>query len=509
MADVLPAPGAAVAQARLLVVEDDAHIRTFCQRLLRNTYSVETAEHGGQAVELLQRQPYDLALVDLEMPVMDGIALLEHIRQRYAETDVVVLTAYASVESARQALKLGALDYLSKPVEAENLERTVRSALELRRVRQEKERLSDLVFMYQFSQLIATSLDVETQATQIVEFLWQRFLPESLALSLLCPDRQTLRLLAARSSWVEVAEERELTLDSGCDAAALQAAHLRLSGYRGSDDDDRFAGVALRSHDRLVGFLHLTRRPEQPPFDAAERRLLGIFAGQVAASLDNARLYQALRDQNWQTIAALAEAIEARDAHTFGHSRQVTRYAVRLAEEVGLADDRLEVLTYAGLLHDVGKIGIRDQILLKPGRLDDKEFAVMQEHPRIGVRIIERVSGLRDVLPIIESHHERYDGSGYPQGLAGEDIPLEARILAIADAFEAMTADRAYRPAMAPEEALEVLLRGRGSAWDPHLVERFVEIYRREGAYLRVEGLVKQLPVLSLPLPQEAVGTAR
>lgn len=499
MADVLLASDAVVARPRLLVVEDDAYVRTFCQRLLRTTYVVETAEHGGQAVELLRRQPYDLALVDLDMPVMDGIALLEHIRQRHAETDVVVFTAYASVDSARQALKLGALDYLSKPVEAENLERTVRSALELRRIRQEKERLSDLVFMYQFSQLIATSLDVETQAAQIVEFLGQRFLPESLALSLLCPERQTLRLLAARSSRGAVVRQREAALDAGDDAAALQAAHLALSGHRGREGDERFAGVLLRSHDRPIGFLHLTRRPEQPPFDAAERRLLSIFAGQVAASLDNARLYQALRDQNWQTIAALAEAIEARDAHTFGHSRQVTRYAVRLAEEVGLPAERLEVLTYAGLLHDVGKIGIRDQILLKPGRLDDEEFAVMQQHPRIGVRIIERVSGLRAVLPIIESHHERYDGSGYPQGLAGEDIPLEARILAIADAFEAMTADRAYRPAMTPEQALEVLLRGRGSAWDPHLVERFVEIYRREGPQLRVEGLVPQLPISVLP----------
>ncbi|MCS6882080.1 MAG: response regulator [Oscillochloridaceae bacterium] len=499
MADVLLAPDAIVARPRLLVVEDDVHVRTFCQRLLRTKYIVETAEHGGQAIELLQHQPYDLALVDLDMPVMDGIALLEHIRQRHAETDVVVFTAYASVDSARQALKLGALDYLSKPVEAENLERTVRSALELRRIRQEKERLSDLVFMYQFSQLIATSLDVETQAVQIAEFLGQRFLPESLALSLLCPESQTLRLLAARSSRREESRERAVALDADCDATALQAAHLALSAHRGSEGDDRFAGVVLRSHDRPIGFLHLTRRSEQPPFDAAERRLLSIFAGQVAASLDNARLYQALRDQNWQTIAALAEAIEARDAHTFGHSRQVTRYAVRLAEEVGLSADRLEVLTYAGLLHDVGKIGIRDQILLKPGRLDNEEFAVMQQHPRIGVRIIERVSGLRAVLPIIESHHERYDGSGYPQGLAGEDIPLEARILAIADAFEAMTADRAYRPAMAPEQALEVLLRGRGSAWDPHLVERFVEIYRREGERLRVEGLVPQLPISAAP----------
>ncbi|HMQ35456.1 MAG TPA: response regulator [Chloroflexaceae bacterium] len=495
MADTLLGSPPQAARARILVVEDDANIRTFCQRLLRLTYEVEVAEHGAAALEALRERAFDLVITDLQMPVLGGIELLEQIRQHYAECDALVLTAYATVETAREALKLGALDYIEKPVEAENLQRTVRACLELRRMRQEKERLSDLVFMYQFSQAIATSLDIDTQVEQIVEFLWQRYAPESLALSMLLDEDAQLVLLAARTQagWEE--EGRAEPLGPECAPEELLQAHLRVAGGSGADDEARFAGVVLRSHDRPVGYLHLARRPEQPPFDAGERRLLGIFAGQVAASLDNAQLHQALKDQHRQTIEALAEAIDARDAHTYGHSRQVTRYAVRLAEVAGLPPERVALLDYAGLLHDVGKIGIRDYILLKPGGLSDEEFAIMRRHPQIGVKIIERVRGLRRTLPIIEAHHERWDGKGYPHGLAGEAIPLEARILAIADSFEAMTADRAYRPAMAAEEALAILLRGRGTAWDADLVELFVELIRREGEALKLRGRSPQLPV--------------
>ncbi len=495
MADLLLGTAPAAARARILVVEDDANIRTFCQRLLRLSYEVEVAEHGAAALALLGERPFDLVITDLQMPVLGGIELLEQIRQQHAEVDTLVMTAHATVDSAREALKLGALDYLDKPVDSENLQRTVRSCLELRRVRQEKERLSDLVFMYQFSQAIATSLDIETQVEQIVEFLWQRYAPESLALSMLLADEGQLVLLAARSQGGWADEVRAEALRPECGPDELLQAHLRAAGGRGADDETRFAGAVLRSHDRPVGYLHLARRPEQPPFDGAERRLLGIFAGQVAASLDNAQLHQALKDQHRQTIEALAEAIDARDTHTYGHSRQVTRYAVRLAEVVGLAPERVALLDYAGLLHDVGKIGIRDYILLKPGSLSDEEFAIMRRHPQIGVKIIERVGGLRQTLPIIEGHHERWDGKGYPHGLAGEAIPIEARILAIADAFEAMTADRAYRPAMATEEALDLLERGRGSSWDPDLVEAFVALIRREGEALQIRGLMPQLPV--------------
>jgi response regulator RpfG family c-di-GMP phosphodiesterase len=484
MADLLI--GATTAQrARILVVEDDTNIRTFCQRLLRLTYDVSTAENGAVAVEMLQKQPFDLVLTDMQMPLMDGMELLQHIRQSHPDIDVIMLTAFATVDTARQALKLGALDYLAKPMEAEHLERMVRTCLELRRIRQEKERLSDLVFMYQFSQMIATSLNIEAQVSQIVEFLWQRFAPESLALSMHFPEMGQLHLLAGRSAagWQA---PRSIALAIECSDQQMLAAHMRVAGGAGTNEESLFAGALLRSHDTPIGYLHMARRAEQPPFDAGERRLLGIFATQVAASLDNARLYQALKDQNRQTIEALTEAIEARDAYTYGHSRQVTRYAVRLAQEFGLSAERIELMDFAGLLHDVGKIGIRDYVLLKPGALSDEEFAVMKRHPAIGVKIIERVQGLRATLPIIEGHHERIDGKGYPHGLKGDQIPLEARILAIADSFEAMTADRAYRPAMETERALKILLDGRGTHWEPSLVDCFVELIHREGDQLKL-----------------------
>jgi len=486
MADLLIDHAVAPPRVRILVVEDDTNIREFCRLLLRQRYDVLTAEHGREAVALLAEHPVDLVLTDLQMPVMGGLELLQHIRLHHPEVDSVVLTAHATVDTARQALKLGALDYLSKPVEAENLERTMRTCLELRRVRQEKERLSDLLFMFQFSQLIATSLDIPTQVEQIVEFLWRRFAPETLALSMHLPDEARLCLLAARTGegWAE--QGAAIPLAAGPSETDLRLAHLRLAGGPGTCEEGQYAGVVLRSHDTPVGYLHMGRRPEQPPFDAGERRLLSIFAGQVAASLDNARLYSTLKDQNRQTIEALAEAIEARDAYTSGHSRQVTRYAVRLGEVLGLPPERIELLTYAGLLHDVGKIGIRDDILLKPGPLSDDEFAIMQRHPRIGVKIIERVRGLRAALPIIEAHHERVDGGGYPAGLRGEQIPVEARILAIADCFEAMTSDRPYRPAMETERALQQLLRGRGTHWDAKMVDAFVALVRREERELRI-----------------------
>jgi putative nucleotidyltransferase with HDIG domain len=486
-----------LAQARLLVVEDDDNIRTFCQRLLRLHYDVTVAEHGAAALVLLAEQPFDLVITDLQMPVMGGMALLEQIRLHHAECDTLVMTAHATVETAREALKLGALDYLDKPVESENLLRTVRTCLELRRVRQEKERLSDLVFMYQFSQAIATTLAIETQVEQIIEFLWQRYAPETLALSMIVED-QRLQLLAARTAAGWLVDLPALDLPDSRAPEVLPWIHLQLLGGAMPSDDGRFAGVVLRSHDRPVGYLHMVRRVEQPAFDQSERRLLGIFAGQVAASLDNARLHQALKEQNRQTIEALAEAIDARDAYTYGHSRQVTRYAVRLAEVIGLSAERIELIDYAGLLHDVGKIGIRDHILLKPGTLSTEERATMCHHPQIGVKIIEGVRGLRETLPIIESHHERWDGQGYPNGIAGEAIPLEARILAIADAFEAMTADRAYRSAMEPFEALGILSRGRGVQWDPHLVDRFIELIQREGDALCTRERLRQLPLAAL-----------
>lgn len=481
---------------RLLIVEDDPVIRNFCRLLLQQQYTVETAEHGRAGLERLRREPFDLVLTDLQMPEMDGLELLHQLRKDGMDVDVIILTAHATVETARQTLKMGAADYLSKPFDADDLEHVVRTCLELRRMRQEKERLSDLVVMYQFSQLIAASLDTEAQIQHISEFLWQRFQPATLSISIIYPEEGYLSLLTQKLRAGEVRAADPVTLQAGCDEEGLAAAHLQLIDATSLPERALIFGTALRTYDRAVGYLHLTRAADQAPFDTSERRLLSVFASQIAASLDNARLYQELRMLNWQTIEALAEAIDARDTYTYGHSRQVTRYAVRLAEILGLPTERIDLLRYAGLLHDIGKIGIHDYILLKPGALSAEEYEIMKKHPTIGARILNKVHGLRAAIPIVEAHHERMDGNGYPNGLSGDQLPLEARILAIADTFEAMTANRAYRAALDIEQALQVLIKGKGTKWDAQLVDVFVELIRAEGDRL----MPAQLSQVQVPL---------
>ncbi|MBC8074958.1 MAG: response regulator [Chloroflexales bacterium] len=493
------AASAQPAPPRLLVVEDDATVRDFCMRVLRmNGYAVATAENGRAALARLQEARFDLVLTDLQMPELTGIKLLEHMRQHHADVDAIAFTAYATVDTARQALKLGAFDYLTKPVSVEDLERTVRKCLELRRIRQEKERLSELVAMYEFSQTIASSLDTATQVQQIVRLLGQRFAPHEVSLSLLQVTDPVLELLAAfrasgngdsalPSPQLVVLEQGDANRASSVTLArgheregqALLEAHLCMINAAASEGP-QIAQEVLRTSDQPVGVLRLERGAEQPPFEPDERRLLAVFASQIAASLDNARLYQQLQEQNLQTVIALAKAIEARDPYTRGHSEQVTRYAVRMMELQDASPERIELMRYASLLHDIGKIGIRDDILLKPEGLNAEEFAVMRTHPQIGANILRSIRSLRDALPIVEGHHERVDGRGYPHGHTAEQLPVEARILAVCDAFEAMTSDRAYRKGMPVDIALDTLLKGSGNQWDRQLVDIFAQMIRRE-----------------------------
>jgi HD-GYP domain-containing protein (c-di-GMP phosphodiesterase class II) len=179
-------------------------------------------------------------------------------------------------------------------------------------------------------------------------------------------------------------------------------------------------------------------------------------------------------------IRSMSSAIDARDPYTRGHSERVGRFARRIAAAMRLEETEQDRIYLSGLLHDVGKIGIPDHVLLKPGKLTDEEFAIIKQHPEIGARIVESLPQLRDLLPGILHHHESVDGSGYPHGLEGEAIPLQARILAVADTYDAMTSHRPYRPGMPHEKAVEILRSRAGIQWDPQAVQAFLSLSREE-----------------------------
>jgi putative nucleotidyltransferase with HDIG domain len=179
------------------------------------------------------------------------------------------------------------------------------------------------------------------------------------------------------------------------------------------------------------------------------------------------------------TVRALEAALDARDQSAPGHCRRVAKLAGQLAAEMGFKGKHLMVLEYGALLHDIGKLGIPDTILMKPAKLTDKEWSVMRQHPEMGCQIVEHIDFLRDALPIIRYHHEHYDGSGYPDGLVGDEIPLLARIFAVADSFDAQTNQRPYNVVHSAETALQNILNDRGRVFDPQVVDVFVSLIRK------------------------------
>jgi len=199
-------------------------------------------------------------------------------------------------------------------------------------------------------------------------------------------------------------------------------------------------------------------------------------------------LVEELKDLNWSTITTLARTIDAKSPWTAGHSERVSQMSVALARVMGLSEVELERLYRGGLLHDIGKIGVPLTIIDKKGRLTDEEMAVMKSHVTIGARILEPLTALEDVLPIVLYHHERFDGKGYEAGLAGTDIPLLARILCVADSYDAMRSDRPYRTGRSPDETLEEIALCAGSQFDPDAVEAFVEYMASEEGELASKG---------------------
>lgn len=250
--------------------------------------------------------------------------------------------------------------------------------------------------------------------------------------------------------------------------------------------------VPLKVKDDLIGVIYADNRVKEGIFTENHRFLLSAFANQAAAALENAQLFNDLSMSYDQTLEALITALDARERETEQHTRRVVDYSMALAEKIGLSDDELIEIRRGALMHDIGKIGVPDAILQKPGPLTDAEWEVMRRHPEEGLRILQDITFFKGAIDIIGSHHEHYDGCGYPRGLVGDQIPLGARIFAIADAFDAITSDRPYRKAQSFEAAYEEILRCRSTQFDPQVVDAFRSIDKEEWMALRALSLPRE-----------------
>jgi putative nucleotidyltransferase with HDIG domain len=219
------------------------------------------------------------------------------------------------------------------------------------------------------------------------------------------------------------------------------------------------------------------------------------LADQVAVALSNARLVAQLKQLHWGTLTALAHAIDAKSHWTAGHSERVTNMAIKIGQELGLTGREIDILHAGGLLHDIGKIGVPGALLDKPGQLTEEERRQIQEHVLIGVRILKPISGFAEFLPIVQEHHEWFNGKGYPYGIAGEQISLHGRIFAVADVYDALITDRPYRKGMPLDRVTSIISGASGSQFDPQAVDAFFRVLARMHS---PEPATEPIPVLTV-----------
>lgn len=491
---------------RILVVDDERVIREILSDFLGlEGYVVRTVEDGEQALEELQKRSYNLVISDLKMPKMNGLDLIGKITELGIPVLTVIMTGFGTVETAIEAMKHGAYDYILKPFKVEEVIHIVKRGLDRQRLQHENLRLKDALSIYKVSEAIATSLSVEKVLDLVLDAVLDAV------------DADIVNLLLERpsdvndgsdgpGSFVEHARKVSPRLEASETAPPLNLAEVlplldedkpllahsaRAYRYLSGPPEKRlvsFCSIPLKLKGRIIGMLNAYSYTKGAKFSEGQRKMLYVLGSRAAVSIENARLYESLVDANEdlvhanisleenfkQTIIGFAHALEESDRYTRGHSERVSTYARLIAVGMRLPSEQIETVVKAGLLHDVGKIGIRNDRLNKPGKLTPEELAMFRSHPAKGRRILEPIPFMRDLVPGCYCHHEAWDGSGYPQGLTADRIPLIGRIVAVADAYDAMTTDRAYRKALPHVIACGEMERCSATQFDPEVVRVFL-----------------------------------
>jgi response regulator RpfG family c-di-GMP phosphodiesterase len=504
--------------ARILVVDDERVIREILAEFLTlEGFSVHTVEDGEKALTELRLHPYDLLITDLKMPRLSGLQLLEKIESERLGVLTVLMTGFGTVETAIEAMKKGAYDYLLKPFKVEEVIHVVERALYRQRLQAENIRLREALTIYKVSEAIALSPDIDKILDVVLHAATEEVKADVATLHLLDPRtnkfEERVRVVSSEGQRGSVPSPAFGVLTEQFASGVPILAHGgRASRFftenHAPDELSSFVAVPLQVRATMVGVLNVFSFTPGKKFDEGHRKMLAVLASRAASAIDNARLYGELRASNdsltkanasleemfQQTVAGFAQALEESDLYTRGHSERVAVYSEILARGLTLPDAEIRRIVQAGVMHDVGKIGVRYDMLNKPGKLTPEEVAVFRQHPEKGKRILEPVPCLHGLIDGCWCHHEWFDGGGYPRGLSGQNIPLVGRVVAIADAYDAMTSDRAYRRALSHEIAVSEIERCSGTQFDPELADSFIKLVEAWRAEMRGRGQDSLIP---------------
>ncbi len=450
---------------RILVADDSPEVRVVIGETLKafNCPFTEAAD-GVEAMTLLRRERFDAVICDIRMPGKNGLEVLAEARKMGADTPFIIITGYDQDYSYEQVMEAGAQDYIVKPFTPLELKAKLSRLLKEQCLAHENIRLLEeqvalnrkLSTVLSVARDLSSELDFDRLFPLIVSNVTQVMRAERTSLYIIDWDR--------REVWTKVAEkvgEIRLPLGKGISGRVAETGEVinvedawELPYFdRSFDIRHHFrtrsvlcVPITNRTGDR-IGVVQVINKMDGRGFDSGDVDLLMSLASAAGVALENSFLMEELEVSFEGAMRTLAATVDARHPLTAGHSQRVTEYSLRIAQEMNLSEDEQVVIKYAGLLHDIGKIGIKDAVLLKNGQFTPEERADMNNHPAKTRGILEKFhfpKRLREVPVIAAYHHEKVDGSGYPYGLSGEDIPLYSKILTVADVFDALTSRRDY-----------------------------------------------------------------
>jgi putative nucleotidyltransferase with HDIG domain len=481
-----------VNRENILVIDDEESILSLSEDILTKFhYNVRTASDGEEGVQLLENEKFDLILTDIKMPRMDGLDVIRHVRAKNNEIPIIIITGYGTLDIAIKSLRLGAQGFLLKPFTPSDLTGSVTEALEKTRLLSENIRMRALMPLFEVSKEIIGEVDPKRLLKLIVDIAVKETRADKVWLAL--TDDAVSRLTL--KEWYGLSPQ--FVRDFGREYSDIIAASIvkekkpflitpdtklpqELEKITVIEEISSGIFVPLTIRSNTIGLLCICRVSSEHPFTPSDVELISVLSGQAAAAIENARLYEKLEQSYLSTIITLSGVVEAKDLYTDKHMKDISEYSVQIAKKLNLPDNDIENIKKAALLHDLGKISVPDSILMKAGKLSNEEMDIIKKHPSNGAKLIEQVEPLKHAREIIKHHQECFDGTGYPEGLQGQEIPLGARIIAVADAFGAMTTDRPYRKALSINEAINELNKYAGTQFDPHIVDIFLSILKEK-----------------------------
>ncbi len=497
-----------MAKLRILFAEDSRpDVELISNMLTIAGYDLEltVVDQDEAFLEALDQRSYDLILSDHSMPSFSGLMALHIAHTKSPDTPFIFVSGTLGEELAIECLKSGATDYVLKDRLA-RLVPVVRRALEeaaARRKQKETEetlreeatsRMAILESLHQIDIAIGSSMNLALTANVLLDKVVDHLGID--AADILVIDRHSPALEDfARRGFRSTVPRWRLPFDTTL-LDEILAGGARVTRLDLRDQMERFhrtalvaeegfvcyAAVPIVSKGRLRGMIEtFCRHPLNP--DAEWEQFLAMAAGQAAIAMDNAELFEGLERSNMElllaydaTIEGWSRAMDLRDKETEGHTRRVTETTIALSRTIGTSEEEIVHIRRGALLHDIGKMGVPDHILLKEGPLTDEEWAIMRKHPDYALQMLSPISFLEPALDIPYCHHEKWDGSGYPRGLKGEKIPAAARVFAIVDVWDALRSDRPYRPAWTHERVVDYIRALAGTHFDPHAVGPFLEL---------------------------------